>query len=182
MEVHAEDLRVARDQRARLVGGEAELRALVRGPDRGVRLGVDPGRDAHEQPRRAGRARPLELVGRVEDDEGRRGGGELVVALVVAVQDEPLVGNPGRARERDLAERGDVGAEPFLREHAQQRDVREGLRPVGDERAGRRGAIRARLRAKGLLAVDDERRAELLGEGRGGDAAERELAVSRRGR
>ncbi len=83
-----------------------------------MRLRLDPGRDSHEQPRRSGCARPLELVGPVEDDERGGAGGELVVALVVAVQDEALVGDPGRARERELAERRDVRAEPFLREHA----------------------------------------------------------------
>ena len=65
---------------------------------------------------------------------------------------------PGRLRERELAERRDVGADALLGEQPQQRDVRERLRPVDDERAGRGLAVRARLRADRLLAVDDERR------------------------
>ena len=85
---------------------------------------------------------------------------------------------PGRARERELAERRDVGAEPFLGEQPQHRDVRERLRPVDDERARSRGAEGAGALAQRLLAVDDERRAEARGELGRRDPAERELAVA----
>ena len=70
----------------------------------------------------------------------------------------PLAGDAGGLRERELAERRDVGADTLVGEHAQQRDVRERLRPVDDERARRGFAVRARLRADRLLAVDEERR------------------------
>ena len=78
-------------------------------------------------------------------------------------------GIPARTRERQLTERRDVGAEPFLAEQAQQREVGERLGAVGDERVRRRAAVGARLRAQGRLAVDEQRRAVLGGElaGRG---------------
>ena len=92
------------------------------------------------------------------------------------MEDEPFAGNPRRLRERELAERRDVGADALLREQPQQRDVRERLRAVDDERARRRVAVRANLRADRLLAVDDERRAELLRERARASSAERQLA------
>ena len=86
---------------------------------------------------------------------------ELLVGLVVAVEEDPVAADAGRLRERELAERRDVGADALLGEDAQDRDVRERLRPVDDERARRRVGVRARLGAERLLAVDDERRAVL---------------------
>ena len=61
---------------------------------------------------------------------------ELLVRLVVAVEEDPLAGDLRGLREGELAERRDVGADALVGEHAQQRDVRERLRPVDDERAG----------------------------------------------
>ena len=61
------------------------------------------------------------LVERVEHDEAhvRLGGGpQLLVALVVAVDDDPLARDPGAAGELELAERRDVGAEALGREQA----------------------------------------------------------------
>ena len=120
-------------------------------------------------------ARALRLVGRVEHDEraGLRGGPQLLVRLVVAVEEQAVAGEPGRARERELAERRDVGADALLGEHAQQLDVRERLRPVDDQRVRRGVAVGARLRAQRLLAVDEERRPVLVREPRDGHAAER---------
>ena len=93
---------------------------------------------------------------------GRGGRLELVVALVVAVHDEAVAGDarpPGRSA--DLAERRDVGAEPLLGEEPQERDARERLRPVADERhparrcgtpAPARGASPRRRREAGCRA------------------------------
>ena len=78
-----------------------------------------PGRDAHEHAPHAGRRRPLRLVERVEHDEAHVGlgrGPQLLVALVVAVHDDPLALDPGAAGEGELAERRDVGAEALGRE------------------------------------------------------------------
>src|SRR5581483_11715224 len=82
-----------------------------------------------------------------------------------------------RPRERELAERRDVGADALLGEDAEDRDVRERLRPVDDECTRRRARIRTRLRTDRLLAVHDERRAVLRGEPLRGHAADRERAA-----
>ena len=79
-----------------------------------MRVRLDAGRHADEHAPHAGRGGPRRLVERVEHDERARLGrrAQLLVRLVVAVHDEPLALEPGRARERELAERRDVGAEP----------------------------------------------------------------------
>ena len=140
------------------VGREAELRLLVRRLDRAVRHGLDARRQPHEHAAHAGRGRRLRLARPVEHDERARlgRGAQLLVRLVVAVEDEPLAGDAGRLRERELAERRDVGADSLLREQPQQRDVRERLRPVDDERAGRSLAVR---RAPGSGSCARSRRA-----------------------
>src|SRR5207302_257511 len=74
------------------------------------------------------------------------------------------------------AEGRDVGADALLTEQAEQRDVRERLRPVDDQRVGRRAGVSAGAGAERRLAVDDERRAELVRELRGPHAADGELA------
>ena len=75
--------------------------------------------------------------------------------------------DPRRTRERELARGGDVRADPLLAQKAQSRDVRERLRPVEDAPARPTAARSARARsADRLLAVDDERRPEPLGERR----------------
>ena len=127
------------------VGSKAELRLLVGGLDRAVRDGLDARRQAHEHAPHAGGRRRLRLTGRIEDDERirLRSRAQLLLRLVVAVEDEPLARNSRRPRERELAERRDVGADALLAEQPQQRDVRERLRPVDDERARRGLAIRA---------------------------------------
>ena len=126
----------------RIVRVEPELRAAVARADRLVRLGLDPGRDAHEHAPDAGRGCARRLVERVEHDERARlgGGAQLLVRLVVAVHDQPLAGDPRAPRERELAERGDVGADPLLGSSRMHGDVRERLRPVDDERPRQRPA------------------------------------------
>jgi hypothetical protein len=79
-------------------------------------------------------------------------------------------------RELELAERRHVRADSLLAEDAQQRDVRERLRPVDDERAGRRPREEPRSLAQRLLAVNEERRAERLCQRRGADPADGQLA------
>ena len=63
-----------------------------------------------------------------------------LVLLVVAVDHEPVAGDARAARELELADGRDVGAEPFLGEEPQHRERRERLRAVDDERAGGRRA------------------------------------------
>jgi hypothetical protein len=170
----------ARDRRERDLGWEPELRAVVRSPDRRMRVGVDARRDAHEDSTDTGRAGALDLVLGVEDDEPGprfRCGRQLLVALVVPVDDDPLAADPGPLREAELAERGDVGAEPLRREEPQHREVRERLDAVGEERAGRRGAVRPPLGENRVPAVDEERRPVLGREVGCAHAADRQLAA-----
>ena len=119
-------------------------------------------RTMHAAHARLGRAPGL--VERVEDDEraclGRRA--QLLVRLVVPVHEQPVALDPGAARERELTQRGHVRAEPFLGEQAHQRDVRERLRPVDDERVRNGPLEHPRALAQRVLGVDDERRAEPL--------------------
>ena len=62
---------------------------------------------------------------------------------------------PRARREGELAECRDVGTEALVREHPQERDIRERLRPVHDERPGRGVAVGPSLRPDRLLAVDE---------------------------
>ena len=94
------------------------------------------------------------------------------------MHDELRARETGRAGERELARGGDVGADPLLAQQSEHGDVGEGLRSVEDAPALADGAPqRPSLRAKRLLAVHDERRAEPLRELGRGDPTEPELAV-----
>ena len=183
MDVHALDLEPellrALDLPLGGIGREAELRLLVRRLDRAVRHGLDSRRQADEDAPHSRRGRRLRLARRVENDERAclRGRPQLLLRLVVAVEDEPLARDPRRPRERELAEGRDVGAGSLLREQPQQRDVRERLRPVDDERARRGLAVRLHLAPDRSLAVNEERRPVLVGELRRAYAAEGQLAV-----
>jgi hypothetical protein len=151
----------------------------VRRLDRAVRHGLDARRQTNEHAPHARSGRCFGLARRVEDDEraGLRGRPQLLLRLVVAVEHEPLAGDPRRPRERELAERRDIGAGSLPREQPQQRDVRESLRPVDDERAGRGLAVRLHLAPDCALAVHEERRAMPVCQLAGANTAQRELAV-----
>ena len=172
------------DRFERVVCIEPELRPEVSRADRLVRLCVDAGRDAHEHASHPGLRCAQRLLERVEHDERVElgGGAQLLVRLVVAVEDDPLTTEARASRELELAERGHVRAQAFLGEQAQHCDVREGFRPVDDERARGRLDEQPRALAQRLLAVDDERRSEALHERRCRDAAEEELALLDAGR
>ena len=144
-----------------------------------VREGLDARRQPHEDAPHAGIRGAARLVGRVEHDRRSRlgRGAELLVRLVVAVEEEPLAGDAGGAGEGELAEGRDVGPEALVREHLQERDVRECLRPVDQEGIRRGFSIGPRLRADRLLAVDEQGRPVHGREPRSRDAAELELAV-----
>jgi hypothetical protein len=161
------------------LGCEAELRLLMRRPDRAVRHSLDARRQSHEHAPHARDGRCFGLAGRVEDDEraGLRGRAQLLLRLVVAVEHEPLAGNSRRPRERELAEGRDVGADSLLREQPQQGDVRERLRPVDDERARRSLAVGLHLAPDRALAVHEQRRAVPIRELARAQTTQRELAV-----
>ena len=167
-----------RDEGARLAGRKAELRAVVAGADRLVRIGVDAERDADEHPCDSGRGREGCFVGRVENDGGALASrlAQERLVLVVPVDDDLVARQPGGSRERELARRGDVGAEALLAQQPQHGQVREGLRAEDDPAAARGGEHGPRSLAQRLLAVDDERRAEALGELGRRHAAERQRA------
>src|SRR4029077_11933230 len=131
VDVHALDLEaeLARPLDLALGGvrGQAELRFLVRGLDRAMRHRLHARRKAYEHAPDARGRSLLRLARRIEDDERarRRRGAELLLRLVVAVADDPLPRDSGRAREPELAERRDVRTDAFLGEQPQQRDVGE---------------------------------------------------------
>jgi hypothetical protein len=92
------------------------------------------------------------------------------------VHDDPAGFEAGALCELQLAQGRDVRAEPLLGEEPKQRQVRECLDAVDDERVGRSLPVLACRGTKGLLAVGDKRRSELLGQRRSPDAAYGELA------
>ncbi len=149
----------------------------MRGLHRLVGVRLDPGRHAHERPLNAGFIRPVGLRERIHHEQRvlRRRKMQQLVLLVVPVDDEPVAGDAGTPRELELADRGDVGAEPLLAEQPKDGDRRERLRPVDDQRVRRGGAIRARLRAQRRLVVHHERRTEPARELRRRHAPEHEV-------
>ena len=166
-------------------GRQPELRAAMAGRDRSMRLCLDPGGHADQYAFDSCHGSPRNLVYGVDDDvadAGRCSRGKLLVALVVPVEHDAVSRNARAERERELAGRGDVGAVAGAGDELEDRNARKGLDAVEQERVGGRAAIRLDVREERLLAVDDERRAELLGEARRPDATERELAVLSRGR
>src|SRR5918996_212546 len=119
-----------------------------------------------------------DLLERVKHDERVRGRAQLVVALVVAMDDEPLVRDAGAERELQLAPGRDVRTDTEPGEQPQDRDVRERLGAVDDLCIWRGLAVRPYARADRLLAVNDERRVVLGGERLDGDTADRQVAAS----
>ena len=151
----------------------------MRRTDRVVRVGVDPRRHADERAASPERDGPLDVVERVDDERGARAcrGRQVVVALVVPVEDDVLACDAGGARICELARGRDVGAEALRSEEPQQRDVRERLRAVENERSRRRLEVLARAPPQRLLAEHEQGRAVLGGEVGRRDAAEPQLGV-----
>ena len=165
-------------------GVSPNLEPMMAGADLLVGVGLDSGRDPDQGVAHAGGSRAVDLLERVEHDECAGGcrRGELLVGLVVAVDDHALARDPGRLGEPELAERGDVGADPLLEEDPHHGDVRERLRAVDDDCCGRGLAVGAGCGAERLGVVHDERAAVLADELGRGDPAEREhAAVDARG-
>ncbi len=189
MEVDARDvdpeLARLRDDAQRALRRQAELRLVVRRLDRAVRDRLDAGRQADERaPHARGRGAGRLVLGVEHDrDAGLGGCAQLVVGLVVAVEEDPLApGCPASSANASSPSVETSAPTPSSASTSQERDVRERLRPVDDERIRRGLAVRAGLGADRLLAVDDERRPVLLREAVRGDAAEVELGDRRRGR
>jgi hypothetical protein len=168
------------ERRERLLWVEPELRLVVRGLDRLVRLRLDSGCKPHQHAAHADLTGSGDLLGRVEHKQrvGRRSRVELGIGLVVPVDDQTVAAHPRASREGELPERRDVCAEPLLREEPEDPDARERLDPVDHERVRVDAPVGACLRDERLAAVDDERRAESLRELRRCDTPQRERARS----
>ena len=166
------------------IGRQPEFCAQMPGPDRVMRRRVDTGRHPDHGARDSGGCRALRLVGSVQHDERAELGGEpeLLVRFVVAVDDEPVARQSRGLRERELAERRDVRAEPLFGEQAQEGHVRERLRAVDDQRVARGPTKESRALAERALAVDDKGRSELVGQGACRHAGDLESAARGRGR
>ena len=181
VDVESEDVEAAgeriRDGDACLRRRQAELRAVMPRHDRLVRVGIDAQRDADEDASNTRSCSECGLVGRVEHDWRVFfcGVAEQRVVLVVPVHHDLGSGEPGAARERELARRGHVGADALAAEQSQHGDVGKRLRSVEDTAmlAGRRSQRLCPLPNR-LLAVDHEGRAESVCQPFGRHAAEGE--------
>ena len=173
--------------------GETELGVLLPRSDEVVRVRLDagchPGEDLGPGRRRRGQrvqqaSEAGDLVEGVDDDPGdtmlqrRR---ELVGRLVVAVEHETVRGDAGRERDVELTTRGDIEAHALLvgqpcHGSAQERlgGVRDAVAPGGDGVAARVPQV--------VLVVDEQRRAEFLGQLEEVDAADVEVAFLVHGR
>ena len=183
MGVHADRPQMARGEAAgqrlgglTLVQAKAELGVGLAGLDGRVGGRPHAGRDAHQDvlhdPAPAGGGvERLDLGERVDHDvadavverERELGGG-----LVVAVKVDVGARKAGRAGGGKLAAGGDVEGQPLLRHELDHGPAREGLARIDDaELARARGEGRdvgAALVAQRLLVVDEQRRAERVGE------------------
>ena len=150
-----------------------------------MRVGLHARRRAHEDPLHARLGRELDLVRRIEDDEPGarpRSGLELLDALVVPVDDQPVARDPCPQRDRQLTQSRDVRAQTFPGQKPEHADVRKRLHAVRDERVRCRGAVSAGRLEHRSLVVDEERRAVLGREARRSEAGDRQLAALDGGR
>ena len=164
----------------RVVGDEPELRLRVRGLDCSMRLGLDPGSDADQHRCDAGRLRTGGLVECVEDDQRAgaaaaararrrtcccRGRRSVPRAHLRAV----------RTRARRVSRRRPRGLRRRAAAAARRSEMPSSRRRRAPPESTAR--VRARTRENSVPAVDDERRAVLIGERRRADAAHDQLAV-----
>jgi len=117
------------------------------------------------------------LVLRVEHDRDARlrSRAQLFVRLVIAMEEDAISRDPAVCANASSPSVDTSAPTPSSASTRSSADVRKRLRPVDDQSVGRGCAIRARLGADRLFAVDDERRAMLGREAARGDAAEVEL-------
>ena len=162
---------------------ETEFRIVLAGLDELVGVDLDPGGDPGQH---LGTARgrghqalePVDLVERVDDDAAHahlEGGGELGIGLVAPVQDQPIGRHPGGQGDMELATGRHVEAHPlFVGEpghgHTQERfgGVRHTVPPRLDSLAAHGPEM--------CLVVDEQRRAELLGQAGQVDTADAQAA------
>ncbi len=121
----------------RVLDRHPELLPRDPGRDRPVRAGLHVGRHPHQHPLPGRRQRrdPVDLVDRVDHDpphapaDGRL---QVVGRLRVAVQQDPLTGEPRGARHGDLARRAHVQRQPLLADPPQHRPAAQRLPRVHD--------------------------------------------------
>ena len=143
-----------------------------------------PGRDpeqhlGHEPVVGVERGEAVELVEAVDDDPadaGRAGRPQLVGRLVVAVEHEPVGGHAGGERDVELAAGGHVEVHALLVGEAGHGQAQERLGGVGDAVAEGGDRLAAAGPQVGLV-VDEQRRAEALGQVEQVAAADRQPAV-----
>ena len=110
---------------------------------------------------------PVKLIEGIGDDppgSGPERRVELVVGLVVAMHHEPLGCEPGEERHVQLTGGGHVEAESFVADEAGHRRAQEGLPGVDDAVRSERRDVLAAPSPQLVLVVDEQRRAEPLGE------------------
>jgi hypothetical protein len=148
---------------------EAELLVLVGGGDVLVGVRLDPGRHPHHDrgrrtQLRGDRGEPLDLLEGVDDDPTHAladGALEVGCGLVVAVVADPGRVEAGAQRDRQLARRAHVEAEPLLGDPARDRRAQERLAGVVHVVVAERLLERAGARTEVRLVEDVGRRAVL---------------------
>ena len=153
--------------------------------DRVVRLRIDSGGRPNEHTLNSRFRRALDLVQGVEDDEPDRRLRPRRAAPRRSCCSRAGRSGPAATPARSASEsspRVDTSApSPCAGEQAKEGEALERLQAVEDPRVRRGVSIGASRVEQRVFAVDDERRSELLGQGRGGDAADGQLAVVDRG-
>ena len=168
---------------------EAELGVVMAGGHVLMGLGLDPGGDPeqHLGGGAAGGAQagggqgvePVELVETVDHDAahpGLDGLAQLIDRLVVAVEHQPVGGDPSAETDMELSPAGHVDTETLLVGQAGHGPAEEGLGGVDGARA-EGGIGLGTTGPKVVLVVDEEGGAELVGQVEGVAAPDEELAA-----
>ncbi len=154
-------------------------------------VGLDPRGDAQDDPgRRADtgggeHVEPIEFVEGVDDDVphlGLDGLAEFVARLVVAVHGAGARRDAGGQRHVEFPARGDVEQQALVVRELCHRPAQERLGRIDDPLVSERGDGFTTPRSQMGLVVDEQRRAELLGEFLHRASADREHPVVPDGR
>ncbi len=157
-----------RGERVALGHREPELRTL--GPGLDVLVGVRLDARGHPHEHLTAVVDPLESVElpeRVRYDDPHAGvarRGELGIALVVPVEDEPLGREAGVQRDMQLSSGRHVQLEPLLRDQLGHRDAQERLARVRDVAGAEAHGELAAAGSEMVFVVDEQRGPELGGE------------------
>ena len=181
---------VHRSRRVAVAEVEPELGVVLSGGDVVVGVGVHARRDP-QQDVRPGSAlpveelEPVELVEAVDHDVAHAAGdrrAELVETLVVAVERARRRGHAGGEDDMELTAAGDIEEQPLVVGQARHRPAEERLGRVDHAARAERVDRVAAAGAHVGLVVDEQRRAELLGQGDDRATADLERSVRADGR